>query len=419
METKEVIFHGKQFEAFSFTTQYCAAIAGVQSGKTFLGAYWAGNEIAKMKSDEFGLILAPNYKILQQSTLPKFFSEFPSYRKYYKEQKSVLEFPDGRTVFIRSADAPYTLEGMTLNWVWGDEAGAYSLLVWTILRSRTAIKKGKILFTTTPYNMGWLYQDFFKPWRDGTDKDLTVVTWASIESPYFSKDFADKEKLRLRPEEYNRRYLGEFTHLTGLVYPLHQWHMRERENMRADLTIGGIDWGFTNPAALIVIKYFDGKFTIVDEWYETGKTTGQIIEAAIRFQDKYGVNKWYADSASPEKIQEANSNTGLQVIPYEKKRDAITAGVSYIQQLLNDNRLYIFNDLKNSISEFESYVYPEEEGGKDEPVPENNHLMDAMRYAIHGYLPAKRVYIPVPTTQDHVRRLLGGNTKQNDQTSFE
>src|SRR3990167_6959443 len=277
-EIKTVTLHKKQFQAFNFKTQYCAAISGVQGGKTFLGAYWAGDQIAQMGEKGEGLIVAPTVKILQQGTLPQFFNDFPQYRQYYKEQKGQLLFPDGRVVWIRSADNPYGLESMTLDWVWGDEAGNFSLVVWAILRSRTAIKKGKVLFTTTPYNMGWLYQDFYIPWRDETDKDLTVVTWTSVENPYFPIEFFEKEKLRLTKAEFAKRYLGEFTRMEGLVYDVHEWHKIDPKLIRAEYTLGGIDWGWTNPAALIVIKYVDGVFIIVDEWYETGKTTPDIIQ---------------------------------------------------------------------------------------------------------------------------------------------
>lgn len=419
MQQKTVELHQKQYEAFNFKTQYCAAISGIQGGKTFLGTYWSAKQIADMPDGGIGLIVAPTYKILDQSTLVKFFEEFPQYRKFYKEQKRTIILGN-KTVFIRSAEEPYSLEGITADWVWGDEAGAFSLLVWTILRSRTAIKRGKILFTTTPYNMGWLYRDFFLPWKNGTDKDLSVVTWASADSPYFPAEFAEKEKRRLRTEEYNRRYLGEFTRMEGLVYPLHQWHIiKPIEGLRADITIGGIDWGWTNPAALAVIKYFDGKWYLVDEWYKTGKTTKEIVEAAINLQNKWGINRWYADSANPEKIVEASTGTGLYIIPYDKGKDALQAGISYIQQELNEGRFFTYNTNKNALDEFESYHYPEadkvNQSNMDTPIPEDNHLMDCIRYAIHGYQPARKypIRVPIiPTMSDSVRRLLTDRQNQ-------
>jgi hypothetical protein len=424
VKPKEIDLHPKQFEAFSFTTQFCAAIAGVRGGKTYVGAVWAGNKIATTPGN--GLITGPDYKTLQSATLPTFFSLFPGYRKYYKEQKSVIEIPNGlnpdgskkyKLIFIRSMDDPLSPEGITADWAWADEAGKYKLLAWTVLRSRVSLARGQVLLTTTPYDMGWLYQEFYKPWMEKTDPDYTVVSWASIDNPYFPKEVYESEKRRLKPAEFKRRYEGVFSRMQGLVYEIKPYYIIDEFPQRSDIVIGGVDWGWTNPAALSVVKIYDGKYYIIDEWYEVGKTTGQIIEAAISLQNKWGVNRWYADSANPEKIAEANQDTGLVVHPYEKKKDSITAGVSAINQLMLDNRFYVHRGLKHHFSEYESYQYPPEgDDGlirKDEPMPFNNHLMDADRYAVMGYQPAMRARVPDPNesfTQVSVRRMLTGNT---------
>src|SRR5216683_2608917 len=101
MAQLEIELFDQQFAAFNFKTQFGAAIAGVQGGKTFLGSVWAGKKINEFP-DKDGCIIAPTYKILQQSTLTKFFQQFPQLRRYYKEQKSVIELPTGGRVFIRS-----------------------------------------------------------------------------------------------------------------------------------------------------------------------------------------------------------------------------------------------------------------------------------------------------------------------------
>jgi hypothetical protein len=40
MQEVRVELFQRQFDAFYFSTQFGAAIAGVQSGKTFLGSLW-------------------------------------------------------------------------------------------------------------------------------------------------------------------------------------------------------------------------------------------------------------------------------------------------------------------------------------------------------------------------------------------
>lgn len=408
-QPRQIVLHPSQFDAFDFSTQFCAAIAGVRGGKTYVGSVWAGNKI--QTSEGNGLITAPDYKTLRDATLDTFFKIFPEYRKFYKEQKSVIELPT-KTIFLRSLDDPLSAEGLTVDWAWGDEAGKYKLLAWHSLRSRVSLSKGQVLLTTTPYNMGWLYQEFYKPWAERTDPDLTVVSWPSVSNPYFPQAVYDAEKKRLRPEEFKRRYEGSFSRMQGLVYNLQSWHIVEPTDLKSDITIGGIDWGWSNPAALIVIKIHDGAYYVVDEWYEIKKTTAQIVEAAMAMQKKWGVNRWYADSANPEKIAESNTNTGLFVLPFEKKADSISHGISYINQLLLEGRFFVFRGCKNYMSEAETYQYPEPDDSglikKDEPMPFNNHLMDAKRYAIMGYQPVRRVKVPQKEnyTQLAIRRML-------------
>ena len=77
---RRVKFFQKQYDAFCFNTQFAAAVAGVQSGKTFLGAHWSGKKITEFP-DKNGIIVAPTYKILQAATIKKFFDVFPMITK--------------------------------------------------------------------------------------------------------------------------------------------------------------------------------------------------------------------------------------------------------------------------------------------------------------------------------------------------
>jgi hypothetical protein len=88
--------HKTQWEALNFPTQFGAAICGSQSGKTTVGAVWAGLRIQdelKTKKPRPGLIGAPTYKLLRQSTLQKFWEQFPNLQQYYRKQESVIELP--------------------------------------------------------------------------------------------------------------------------------------------------------------------------------------------------------------------------------------------------------------------------------------------------------------------------------------
>jgi hypothetical protein len=59
-------------------------------------------------------------------------------------------------------------------------------------------------------------------------------------------------------------------------------------------------------------------------------------------------------------------------------------------------QLFVFNTCKSTLDEFNSYRYDPEKP-KEEPVKENDHLMDAIRYAIYDHN-AKVMQMPKPTT---------------------
>lgn len=385
MQERIVKFFKEQFAAFNFTTQFGGVIAGVQSGKTFLGAHWAGKKICEFPTKD-GIIVSPSYKILQQATLRKFFDIFPELRVYHKEQKGEIHLPTGGIVYLRSADNPLGIEGISPMWWWLDEGGMTSPLTWTVLRSRVSMTGGQGIITTTPYNLGWLYKDFYLRWQEGKDKNFSFFTWKSIENPYFSKEFYEAEKSRLRAEEFSRRYMGEFRKMTGLVYDILAEQIIDPKDIQfKSERIMGIDWGFQNPAAIAILYFYDKQWFVVDEWKNTRRTTAEIIQVAKNKMTEHRITRIFPDPAEPDRIEECRREN----LPMMETNKDLKGGISYIQQLIKEKRFFIFNNCQETITEASMYHYPEEENkeGKDEPVKFNDHIMDAMRYAIYSYKP--------------------------------
>lgn len=373
--------------------------------KTYLGALKTRVRLEE-RQDEDLAIIAPTYKILQQSTLPKFFEINPDLRKYHNKSDGIISIPRGKdkvqNIYIRSTDNPLTLEGMTLGFAWLDEAGQMKRDAWVFIQARVAIKKGQVFITTTPYNMGWLYLEFYKPWKEREKgyEDFEVVTWASIDNPYFPKDEFERVKNSLDAKTFNRRYLGEFTKMEGLVYELQDHQVVEPKAVEGVYTFAGIDFGYNNPSAIVVCREDkDGNFYIVDEYYQREKTNTELIEKAKGLRDKWNINKFYCDSAEPDRIAEFQ-NAGVYAEPANKD---VLLGIERVKQLLREGRLKVFDTCFNTLNEFETYHYPEPDEDKQEkndiPVKKDDHAMDALRYALQTYQPAQSqtdIYIPKP-----------------------
>lgn len=390
MEKIEVNLFEKQYDAFNFKTQFGAAIAGVQSGKTFLGSLWAGKKINEFP-DKDGLIAAPTYKILQQSTLAKFFQNFPMLRKHYRESKGEINLPTGGTVFVRSADQPLGSEGITAYWEWLDEAGQMSRFAWTVYRSRIAMTRGQQLMTTTPYNLGWLYTDFYLPCVRKEDLNYSVFTWKSIANPAFPKDYYEAEKKRLSPEEFARRYEGEFTKMEGLVYELPADQIIAPRPINVKDIILGLDFGFRHPTAGVVIKIDnDNNFYITDEYYESGKTQDEIEDDLRNLQGKTSFRQVYPDPAEPDRL-ESLKRKGFYIKHVDK---SVELGINRVRELIRKKQLFVFNTCPNVIDELNYYHY-DPDRPKEEPVKERDDLMDALKYAIYNYSPQQALPMTV------------------------
>lgn len=383
--------HPKQFQAYHCDKQFTAAICGVQSGKTFLGAVWTQKKITKFPQGN-GLICAPTHKILQHSTLDKFFSLFPEYRKFYKEQKGEINLPTGGTIYIRSADDPYSIEGMTVHWAWLDEAGNMKRAILPVVKARVSTTGGQVLFTSTPYNMGWFYSEIYQPWKNKTDSDIEVFTWKSIENPFFPEEYYQKERQRLTPEEFARRYEGEFRRLEGLIWDFPPTQIigdstfLDRVTKYPDFVFGGVDWGFHNPTGLLAIYEKDATYYVLEEWKQPQKTTAEIIQEAQSMTRLHGVKRWFPDPAEPDRIEEMKRG-GLNVGMTNKD---IAAGLSFVASCIREKRLFIHERCVELLDEIEQYQWeetPEGKQDKERPKKVNDHLCDALRYALMGHRP--------------------------------
>lgn len=392
MNVSEFSPHPGQKLVLESPRRFIATISGVQGGKTTVGAIWFLQEI--YKDYEAGiqgdyLVVAPTNKLLQQSTLVKLRELFPPDWGTYKEQKQVYELKWGSRVFVRSAEDPNLLEGMTLRRVWADEAGQMKAAVWVILQARVAIHKGRILMTSTPYAQNWYYRDIFKNagWlngerQEGKNEDIEVVSWGSVDNPAFPKEEQDKAKASMDEALYERRYCGKFTQLEGLVYPFNEECVVQPFVIPGGWRrFGGMDFGQADPTAIleIVEEPSTHTFFVVSEFYKSNS----LLKDMVQFIGNTTMSRILADPQSAQLIEELRRYYGLgQVQPAEKQK--IQVGIERVTALLKEGRLKVFNTCKSTIEEFSTYHRKAPDPDKlvtDEPVDKDNHAMDALRYA--------------------------------------
>lgn len=382
-------------------------LGGVQSGKTTGGAAWELMQwAAKPKADH--LILAPTYKILQHSTLRKLDSLIPKGWAEYNKGDACYHLRTGGKAFVRSVEDPDSIEGLSAASVWGDEAGKYVVKAWENIQARRAATQGPVLFTTTPYGMNWLKDQFYDLWLKGLP-EYRVIHFRSIDSPFFPKAEWDRAKRDMPAKVFNRKFSGLFTPLEGLIYEEFDADTMDipfpfERVPEAWQKIAGIDHGHSegHPAAVsfFACENFDNPrapIWKVGEVKAHGLLLAELWKRAEGIMTSFvgQVNQFYADPSA------AQENAELKVImrsstAYDFSRARINAGINavdwgieQVQGLMKRGRFRLAKG-RCSQTKDEFSVYSRDE--KHRIIKESDHLMDADRYALATHLkPAQRI----------------------------
>ena len=103
------------------------------------------------------------------------------------------------------------------------------------------------------------------------------------------------------------------------------------------------------------------------------------LAVLINQEDSLGI---YADSSDPSRITEIQQ-AGYNVIGVKKTPNSVKAGIDFVKRFT----IHVHEDSYNLIREFKGYKWREDRQGNvlDEPVKINDHLMDALRYAVFSH----------------------------------
>lgn len=285
-------------------------------------------------------------------------------------------------VVLRGWEAIETLRGQHFDFIVIDEVASmrnFWLLWQEVIRPTLTDTKGEVLFISTPKGFNHFYDLYC---LEAKDSDYKSFHFTSYDNLHIPKDELDKAKRELTEDRFSQEYMADFRKTEGLVYKefdrrKHVYNAAEA-SMRPVRRLLGIDWGYTNPAAVLTIEEdYDATYWVTGEWYKRGKTTEEIAEYAASL----GANAIYPDPAEPDRVQEL-AKRGMNVRDVNKD---VASGIDAVRTLFKNGKIKINSDCVNLIHELETYTYAPkkpDQNEKEEPIKENDHALDALRYVI-------------------------------------
>lgn len=322
--------------------------------------------------------------------------------------------PTGQKIFFRGMDDPMKIASIAaeigvLCWLWVEEA--YEIvqesdfdMINESIRGR--VPEGlfkQITLTFNPWNENhWLKKRFFDEItgydEDGSpiyserknvisdDGQIMAKTVNYLSNEWLDEsDLRNFEELRLRdPARYRVAGLGEWGVSEGLIYDnfeVRDFSLDELRKLPEMQAVFGLDFGYTNDPSALFCGIADKKNRIIyvfDELYSRGLTNLQLYSEILKAG--YSKEKIIADSSSPKDIAELRELGISRIRAAVKGPDSINHGIQFAKNF----KLVIKPKCKNFISEIANYRWVVDKSGKAKNTPEdrNNHLMDAMRYAL-------------------------------------
>lgn len=386
-----MLLHQTQAEIARDNHRFRVLCCGRRWGKTTL-AVEEIKGVALSKNARIAYI-APTFQQARDIAWQMLIGELRPIIKKANESRLELEVRNtvGGTslIALRGWEAIETLRGQFFDFIVIDEVASMRNFVvyWhEVVRPTLTDTRGSVMFISTPKGFNHFYDLF-----NTKDDDYASFHYTSYDNPFIPKEELDKAKQEIPEDRFAQEYLADFRKTEGLVYKEfnRELHLStEKPSVVVD-TILGIDFGYTNPSSIIPIHIdADSHYWVLEEWYKTGQTTEQIAEQARL----YKATKVYADPAEPDRI-DLLKKSGLNCRDVSKD---IVAGVDRVRELFKQNRIHIHPDCKNLIHELETYRYPEKKPEKNEeekPVKENDHALDALRYALYMTEPTQTVFI--------------------------
>lgn len=313
---------------------------------------------------------------------------------YWEAKVSPMELiykPTGQKIMFRGADDPMKIKSIKVPFGYiavthfeEKDQFAGRAEIRTILQS--TMRGGSKYWNFESYNPpisrdNWANKDSLE---ERTDRLCHKSTYLQAPPEWLGEQFlAEAEHLKATDERaYQHEYLGIPVGTGGNVFDnLELREITDEEIAQFDRIYQGVDWGwFPDPFAFIRLHYDRARETIylMDEIYQnklTNEASGNII-IQRGYKDAYIT----CDSAEPKSVTDYRA-MGLQVKAAVKGPGSVDYGMKWLQ------RRKIVIDRKRTPNAYNEFVNYEYDRNKDGDIisgypDENNHLIDATRYAV-------------------------------------
>ena len=125
---------------------------------------------------------------------------------------------NGARIYVRGADRPDTLRGVSLTYAVLDEVADIKPEAWEqVIRASLSDKKGSAIFIGTPRSRNWFY-DLFKLGQSGDDPEWKSWHFTTQDNPLIDPTEIESAKKTLSSFAFKQEYLASFDNAGSDVF---------------------------------------------------------------------------------------------------------------------------------------------------------------------------------------------------------
>jgi phage terminase large subunit len=215
-------------------------------------------------------------------------------------------------------------------------------------------------------------------------KGAIVVEANYMDNPWLPEELREEMEFDKRrdPDKYAHVWLGKYRR-NSEARVFKNWTVEEFDVDPTATIRQGADWGFSVDPTVLVQAYIVGRKLYIP--YEAYRVGCEIVDTPALFMSLPDAEKWpmVADSARPETISHLQKNGFPKITSAIKGAKSVEEGVEFLKSF----DIVVHPRCKHLIDELTLYSF-EVDKLTSEVLPKladkDNHVIDALRYALEG-----------------------------------
>ena len=199
-----------QQEVFKDTTRFKVIAAGRRCGKSRLAATTLLIEALRCPQGSAVLYVSPTMGQSRQIIWDLLLDLGREVIQSSHVNNLDITLINGARIYVRGADRPDTLRGVSLTYAVLDEVADIKPEAWEqVIRASLSDKKGRAIFIGTPRGRNWFF-DLFNLGKNETDSDWKSWHFTTKDNPMIDPDEIESAKKTLSSFSFKQEYMASF-----------------------------------------------------------------------------------------------------------------------------------------------------------------------------------------------------------------